>query len=150
MAKNDKRTRIERRADPERWFHVTELGDRVISPVSTTEVMKIIEFDRKVNIEAQDLHIQGPIDEIIVVSLPKEFFQHGIAEQMIEGVRKVLSDSGITGREIVAVPKEVRLMKLRPVSREVGKGLTKNKRIRERRVIKEQAVKAGKVGDAAN
>ena len=87
---NDQRSRRERRADPARWYQVTEMADRIVAPVTAGDVAKLVEFERKVDVSEQDLNIQGPIEDVIIVSLPPDMFG-STATQVLTAVRQVLA-----------------------------------------------------------
>lgn len=127
MAK-DPRSRQARKADPERWYQVVEMV-QTVSEVKMEDVVKLVQSEKKVDIEPHQLHVQGPIDDVIVLSLPKELGPR--AKEILTAFKHVLADSGVVGKEIVVIPREVKFMKLRPVGREKDKQLTRQKELRK-------------------
>ncbi len=105
----DRRSRKERLADPDRWYQCVELSNG----------------ESTIDVEGQQFLLKGRIDDIIVVAIPPSI--SGAAGDIARAMTEAVQASGLA-RDVIVVPNDVKLMKLRPLPLARSKQLDKAKR----------------------
>lgn len=110
----DRRSRKDRLADPDRWYRMVAMsnGEEVI------------------DCEANQALVKGRINDIVVVAIPSDAL--GSAGDIAMAMTEALRSSGIA-RDVIVVPNEVTLLKLRPMPLAASKKFDKQKRAKEHR-----------------
>jgi len=105
----DNRSRKERLADPERWYQCVSIG----------------RDGETIDVEGNQLFLKGRIDDIVIVTIPREI--SGSASDIARAMTEAIQASGIA-RDVIVVPEDVKLMKLRPIALDKSKQLDRQKR----------------------
>jgi len=108
----DNRSRKERLADPERWYQL----------VSMTNGENVIDC------EGNEALVKGRIEDILIVAIPNSAI--GSAGDIATAVTEAVRSSGLA-RDVIVVPDECKMLKLRPMSVAASKAFDKQKRMRE-------------------
>lgn len=115
---DDERSRKERRADPDRWFEIVSYFQEG-------------EEGRYLDVEGQQLFVRGNIDDVIVVQVPAHYGSQQ-AHQIMGAVQRTMQGAGVD-RPLVLMPDDVKLMKVRPVSKKRSMELSRQQKMNEAR-----------------